>query len=481
MAFVYHEDENNPVLGCPNFDDAVIAPVVPSDFSTVYPVGNLLLHGVSARTETSNVSGIKSLTLDAGARRKFSLIGIFRTNATAKGGWRMRIADTQGDLTINPFADTSQLGPLLWLEDTAGNYLTATNAGWTQSSFTMEVWFSPGHAGVQRILHREGGGSPSLVVNNSGFVQFKSTSGAAFTLTSTTKMVAGQWYHVAGTYDSATSTARLIINGVQEATLTSVTWVSTGTTVEVGRDLSGSEGMTGRIHEPRFWSVARTAASILADMNKLLVGTETNLLGAWALSEGQGITAANSKAGAPAMTLNGSPMPIFGFDLSLWSSPDLEPLSWKHALFHSPIGMAARWIRFDFLDPSNTTGVLRIARLIVSEALQFPFGPIQGSDYFGYTDDSFVERSPLGFEASVVQDPRPNARIRMAMNEDWVASWLEDIYLRSGTTRDVVYVRQPTGVLRVQKGIIHGRLENELHLVHENWQYYTCSITVRGL
>jgi hypothetical protein len=44
----------------------------------------------------------------------------------------------------------------------------------------------------------------------------------------------------------------------------------------------------GWLDEVRIWSVARSGAEILADMNQTLVGSEPGLVGYWSFEEGAG-------------------------------------------------------------------------------------------------------------------------------------------------------------------------------------------------
>ena len=56
-------------------------------------------------------------------------------------------------------------------------------------------------------------------------------------------------------------------------------------------------GYQGKLARVRFWSVARTGAEIVADMNGSVTGFEVGLLGDWPLSSGSGQGLANNAAG----------------------------------------------------------------------------------------------------------------------------------------------------------------------------------------
>ncbi|MBF0631180.1 MAG: PD40 domain-containing protein [Magnetococcales bacterium] len=101
-------------------------------------------------------------------------------------------------------------------------------------------------------------------------------------LTGTTTLSTGTWYHIAATYSinsGGTSTFKLYVNGVQEASKTwSTTFSSkTATGVYIGRPYSSTRYMDGYIDELRLWNTVRTQTQIATDMYNRLPATTSGL------------------------------------------------------------------------------------------------------------------------------------------------------------------------------------------------------------
>lgn len=119
---------------------------------------------------------------------------------------------------------------------------------------------------------------------------------------------AGQWYHVACTYDQATRTARIYLNGelIDEAKDVGVTGSSEENRINLA--MRGMEGATnseyeffigksyndyrplqGKIAEARVWKCARTQEEIMENMQRIEnPEQEPNLIGYWKFDEGEG-------------------------------------------------------------------------------------------------------------------------------------------------------------------------------------------------
>ena len=119
---------------------------------------------------------------------------------------------------------------------------------------------------------------------------------------------AGQWYHVACTYDQATRTARIYLNG--ELTDESKDVGVTGSSEEnrINLAMRGMEGATnseyeffigksyndyrplqGKIAEARVWKCARTQEEIMMNMQRIEnPEQEPDLIGYWKFDEGEG-------------------------------------------------------------------------------------------------------------------------------------------------------------------------------------------------
>ena len=160
------------------------------------------------------------------------------------------------------------------------------------------------------------------------------TAGQNYPITATnTAIVNNQWYHAAVTYDNATNTWKMYLDGVQVGSATAAVgalprWDSiqhfgigaafTSTGVPEG-------AFAGRIDEPRVWNYARSAADIAASRN-YEIATAPGLIGRYGLNEGTGSTAANSAgvAGAPVGTLTNGTLWIDGPTFAVNTPPTVS-------------------------------------------------------------------------------------------------------------------------------------------------------------
>ena len=87
---------------------------------------------------------------------------------------------------------------------------------------------------------------------------------------STTSLTTGEWYHLAGSYDSSTGIIKVYINGLEAGSttlsgLTSYIITVSSATVRIGA--TATEYFDGQIDDVRIYNYARTAAQIMEDFN----------------------------------------------------------------------------------------------------------------------------------------------------------------------------------------------------------------------
>ncbi len=127
------------------------------------------------------------------------------------------------------------------------------------------------------------------------------------------------WTHVAATYNTATNTWKLYINGALDRTLAlgasyvpqSLSNVSMGIGTSLNSTNVTQGFFNGRIDELRIWNMVRTDAEILANYNAELT-SGAGLVSRWGFNDGTGSTAVNSVAGAPVATLVNNPAWVNG-------------------------------------------------------------------------------------------------------------------------------------------------------------------------
>jgi hypothetical protein len=191
------------------------------------------------------------------------------------------------------------------------------------SGVTLEAWvnFATDYASAARVIAAKAAGTGT---SNSYAIWYESgalrgcvgtTSGIAAQLTYTWTPVAGNWYHVAFSYDSATGTQRLFVNGLPVNTNTTTLNVLGGASaydsnpVLLGADKNNqqvSAAFSGLIDEVRIWNAARSQVDVQTFASISLGGDEPGLAAYWRFEEGSGNTAIDSTANANVGSLGGS-------------------------------------------------------------------------------------------------------------------------------------------------------------------------------
>ena len=139
------------------------------------------------------------------------------------------------------------------------------------------------------------------------------TSGQNYPVPGTnTPIVNGQWYHAAVTYDGATSTWKLYLDGAQVGTATapagalprydSIQHFAIGAALNSTGVRDGA--FAGAIDEVRVWNFARSAAEIVQTKD-LAIESAPGLIGRFGLNEGTGTTTASSAGGSSGTLTNG--------------------------------------------------------------------------------------------------------------------------------------------------------------------------------
>jgi hypothetical protein len=169
-----------------------------------------------------------------------------------------------------------------------------TNLDLTNNLFTIEYWAKPTVVDNANhwVISKDAGNSDldylsGLNADNKWRFIFKNF---AFDLSSTTTAVSGNWYHVACTYDG--TTARLYINGIEEASATvAVGSVSNASNILLGaRTASGAnQFFKGDIDEVRIWNRALPDCEVKSTKDCELINpaTQPGLLAYYKFRQGQ--------------------------------------------------------------------------------------------------------------------------------------------------------------------------------------------------
>jgi hypothetical protein len=207
-----------------------------------------------------------------------NVVGLWHLEETASGTAPSGtdFTDSSGNLNYGTkigaltFGSTSRIGKSPTFANATG--ITIPNTASLQvSSLTISAWIQPSSVGSKvAIVNKANGcqawGIELLAANTINFFAFWGNGGVGGT-GSNTVLTANKWYHIATTFDAATTLMKVYINGVFETSTTNA-----GKTLDnasVGALMIGDRnagctliGMPGLIDEVGIWNVALTAQQI---------------------------------------------------------------------------------------------------------------------------------------------------------------------------------------------------------------------------
>ncbi len=164
------------------------------------------------------------------------------------------------------------------------------------TAMTVELWMKPDNfSKTWEAIVTKGDNSWRIHRNaDEDKVNFaiNNTSLTNFSVTSTSTITDGVWYHVVGVYTG--SQLEIYINGILENTTSVSTTINNSSyNVCIGENLQATgRQFNGQIDEVRIWSDVRTSSEITASMNTELTGSETNLVAYYQFNETSGSVAA---------------------------------------------------------------------------------------------------------------------------------------------------------------------------------------------
>lgn len=162
----------------------------------------------------------------------------------------------------------------------------------TGGAFTVEFWAKRGSLNTQQALFSQGSSADNqLSIGFSSNNRFCFGVGSALVLSSVAVTDTTQFKHYAVSFDQATNTVLLFIDGALVNTgNTSFTGSYTGHGKSfVGKASIGTASeFKGSMTELRIWNRARALAQVIATMNKTLTGREAGIQGNWRMDEADG-------------------------------------------------------------------------------------------------------------------------------------------------------------------------------------------------
>jgi hypothetical protein len=165
-------------------------------------------------------------------------------------------------------------------------YTGATS--WTAEQSIMETGLAMG--GTDRVLGLDNSGYTGTTAHFGPYTNGYSDNNGAGVVVMNIPQTG--WIHLSWSYTGNHGTLSFTVNGVEHAVMNTggtPTMNFTPGIVTLGRSQTfGNNGWIGVMDEVRLWSVARTPAEVARDMNVVLKGTETGLVGYYRFDEGAG-------------------------------------------------------------------------------------------------------------------------------------------------------------------------------------------------
>ena len=182
------------------------------------------------------------------------------------------------------------------------------------TAYTIEAWIKPLASGAANIMVANEGDpmttyNQQLRITSGNVVEHYLYDGVVKTVTGTTVLQTGRWYHVAGTAQN-NGTMRLYVNGMEEGTALSIgTITDQRDQVSVGAASGGGySDFNGVMDALRFWTIARTSNQIQNTMNMYLRGMEDDLEACYRLDCSEGVDVFDSSDSSLYDALIGSPL-----------------------------------------------------------------------------------------------------------------------------------------------------------------------------
>jgi hypothetical protein len=482
----------NAALGAPNWSDYATWTVKNlAGFDSYHPS-----FGPTQLTKTQPLDRCQTLDTSevviqgaADRARAINMLLLLYCNATGNAGWRVRMATSEAALDSDPFLDTSSYtgDPTKPFEycvkfDGENGKGIASSIGALSGSFSMELHFRAQVLRQQGLLRvYDGSSSGILSMESDGRLRFEIFDAGGVSLgavVSTGVTEVFTWTHAACVYDDATNELRLYAHGLPLATTGSVTvgpTLSGSSLVEVA-PLRANRGWID-VSNVIVWDEARSDAEILANYDEQ-IATDPGMLLYYKFNDGSGI-GATEEVSAKTLLLSGH---AWSYPERLWASPGLDDWDRKHSLWLYGPGFTATHIRINVLDEGNPDGFLTFGRLFGSGAWQPSFNIEYGSGLFGYDDPGSVKTLVSGVSLLDEGSPVPSLpfSIRTTSKDEMIQLSLEMARTR-GTTRPVVFVRDPGDPYYAQQGIVYGVLENLSPSIEASYEFYQQRFQIKGL
>lgn len=483
----------NSFLGAPNWGDNatwVCKDLADLDYDHPnFPVDRLLDPQPRDRMQTL---GVNEFYLEGSCdrRRAWNGVAMLFHNATKYGGFRIRSANTLGELLTNPFFDSSSysgdpskpFGYAVRFNGEAGDEASASSMN-ISGSHTIEVWFKAELLRQQGIVRLHQTDESRIYMLPDGKIRFSIYDGTASYIDTTAAIDPGQViYHVAGVHDTGNNLLHIYVNGtLNNSGPAGSKSLSLGTsTITVAFDPNDTPDFTGwnlegSILGVRLWDEVRNATDIGNNFDELLnIGKYS-----WHFNNGTGSTITAAQGGVN-LSLSGNS--FWSYPNRLWCGPDLEDWDRKHSLYFDFQGWTGQYMRINVIDETNSEGFFSCGRLFVTGAWQPSLNIEYGSGLFGFEDPGVINTLPSGIVTTREAVPVPVIPFSlMSTSKDEMMQLSHEMARLMGTTRPVLFVRDPGDPYYLQHQIHYGVLEAGTRAIEPAFNMFRQEFVIRGM
>nr|CAM76811.1 HEMAGGLUTININ/HEMOLYSIN-RELATED PROTEIN [Magnetospirillum gryphiswaldense MSR-1] len=168
------------------------------------------------------------------------------------------------------------------------------------SSHTVETWlrtpigYAEDWAGLISLTDPANAGPANwmqMTINGSGGISVELADDQSISTASASAINDGAWHHVAYTYDAATKTVSIYVDGTFNTAVTNAAMPAAASfngLVLIGTNRGGNGFANVEMADVRVWDQARSAQDIAGNWDSRLTGDETGLVGYWPLNDAAG-------------------------------------------------------------------------------------------------------------------------------------------------------------------------------------------------
>lgn len=171
--------------------------------------------------------------------------------------------------------------------DGADDYVLCGNL--LPGSYTKEAWVYVTNFGLSNNIISGGatdGRHALFIPNTSGNRLSAGHNGVWTAVQDPTPLVTNTWYHVAVTYDAATTTMKLYKNGALVASNTNVAPFNNGNMVRLGSFDNGTNLLNGKLDEVKIWNRVLSACELQYNKDAELASGQTGLVAYYKCNQG---------------------------------------------------------------------------------------------------------------------------------------------------------------------------------------------------